>query len=119
MRFQIAACEQVIYSIQISELIQVAPMNSYCLLFLFALVLFTAGCGSREFVPVSGSIELEGKPLEGATVTFHCKEKDSYAVGQTDAKGEFKLATNNHHDQCRREFRRKKLMWVASCRASH
>ena len=64
--------------------------------FLSIIIVFAAGCGSREFVPVSGSVELEGKPLEGATVTFHCKEKDSYSVGQTNANGEFKLATSTH-----------------------
>ena len=71
-------------------------MNNCGRFFLFVVFLIATGCGSREFVPVSGSVELEGKPLEGATVTFHCKEKDSYSVGQTDAKGEFKLATSMH-----------------------
>ena len=72
-------------------------MNKCKFGFLCVVILFAAGCsGSREFVPVSGSVELEGKPLEGATVTFHCKEKDSYSVGQTDSKGELKLATSTH-----------------------
>jgi len=58
-----------------------------------------AGCGSpRTPVPVSGTITLDGKPVEGATVTFHPLGDDKEgrpATGQTDKTGTFHLKTGS------------------------
>jgi hypothetical protein len=56
------------------------------------------GCrdsGLPEVVPVTGSVSFQGKPLEGATVTFLAKEgkvaAGQLAFGTTDAEGRFRL----------------------------
>ena len=53
------------------------------------------GCdGRRSPVPVSGTVTLDGKPVEGATVTFHLLGDDPdgrLATGQTDKTGTFHL----------------------------
>ncbi len=55
------------------------------------------GCGDSgpDVLPVTGSVSLEGKPLEGATVTFSTKEgklaAGELAFGTTDAQGRFRL----------------------------
>jgi hypothetical protein len=64
------------------------------------LILGTAaGCeGQRALVPVSGTVTLDGKPVEGATVTFHLLGDDKEgrpATGQTDKTGTFRLTTGN------------------------
>src|SRR5687767_5188166 len=57
----------------------------------------TAGCdGRRTPVAVSGTVTLDGKPVEGATVTFHLVGDDTEgrpATGQTDKTGTFRLTT--------------------------
>ena len=54
-----------------------------------------AGCDGRQApVPVSGSVTLDGQPVEGATVTFHRIGDDRdgrLATGQTDKTGTFRL----------------------------
>ncbi len=56
-----------------------------------------AACNSQHApVPVSGTVTLDGKPVEGATVTFHLvgDDKDGRpATGQTDKTGTFRLKT--------------------------
>ena len=63
------------------------------------VVLFAAaGCGRRPPVPVSGTVTLDGQPVEGATVTFHVLGRDREgrpATGQTDKTGTFHLKTGN------------------------
>ena len=58
-----------------------------------------AGCdGRRTPVPVSGTVTLDGKPVEGAIVTFHLLGDDKEgrpATGQTDKAGAFRLKTGN------------------------
>ncbi|MCU0874759.1 MAG: DUF4198 domain-containing protein [Pirellulaceae bacterium] len=56
------------------------------------------GCrdsGLPEVFPVTGSVTFQGKPLEGATVTFFAKEgklaAGELAFGTTDAEGRFRL----------------------------
>ncbi len=66
------------------------------LLTLTAIVLSFSGCGSGvdfKTVPVSGVVMLDGKPLEGAGVTFMSKEGNKIASGKTDASGKFTLTT--------------------------
>jgi hypothetical protein len=63
-------------------------------LFLAAL----GGCrnsGLPEVIPVTGSVTFQGKPLEGAAVTFFTNEGNlatgELAFGTTDAQGRFRL----------------------------
>jgi hypothetical protein len=67
------------------------------LLGLTVLLAAAAGCdGRRAPVPVSGTVTLDGNPVEGATVTFHLvgDDKDGRpAIGQTDKTGTFRLTT--------------------------
>jgi hypothetical protein len=54
------------------------------------------GCGSSDLpktYKVTGTVKLNGAPVEGAIVTFLSSEKKKDAVGSTNAKGEFKLST--------------------------
>jgi hypothetical protein len=53
------------------------------------------GCGpSRpETVPVSGSVTLDGKPVENASVAFFPVDGGLPARGMTDASGKFTLMT--------------------------
>ena len=74
----------------------------HCRMLLVGLtVLFgaAAGCdGRRTPVPVSGTVTLDGRPVEGAVVTFHLLSDDkegSPATGQTDKTGTFRLKTGN------------------------
>ncbi len=43
---------------------------------------------------VTGKVTFDGKPVEGAHVTFSSKVKGPPAFGETDAKGEFELSTS-------------------------
>jgi hypothetical protein len=57
-----------------------------------------AGCPSGgtgvDTVAVTGTVTLDGNPVEGANVTFAPKAKDGRAAaGVTDASGHFKLTT--------------------------
>jgi hypothetical protein len=59
------------------------------------------GCGgSEKFVPVSGKVTLDGKPLAHATVSFQPFAKSGSieagegSTGRTDDKGEFTLSSS-------------------------
>lgn len=58
-------------------------------------VLFLTGCGGSVFVPVSGLVRLDEKPLAHATVVFEPasgeKNPGPGSVGTTDASGRFEL----------------------------
>jgi len=60
---------------------------------LMLLPLLTAGCSDGpEMHPVTGTVTLDGKPLEGASVVFHPIEKEgALAAGKTDAQGKYEL----------------------------
>ena len=68
---------------------------------LTVLLAAAAGCdGRRAPVPVSGTVTLDGRPVEGATVTFHLIGDDKegrLAIGQTDKTGTFQLKTGNEN----------------------
>src|SRR5437764_310704 len=55
------------------------------------------GCGSRQFVPVSGKVTLNGKPLANALVSFNrvpeegSIESGPSSVGTTNQNGEYTL----------------------------
>jgi hypothetical protein len=63
-----------------------------------ALVLPQCGCsGQYKTVPVEGIVTLDGKPVEGATVSF-CPAEGRPASGLTDADGVFQLTTFKEDD---------------------
>jgi len=61
------------------------------------LVLLTSGCGGGggdvSYARVTGTVTLDGKAVEGATVTFTPKGKGAISMGLTDADGRFDLKT--------------------------
>lgn len=73
---------------------------------LIAMVVISIGCGGTKseapefvsrLVPVSGTISLDGEPLEGATVIFFPDVEHpggENASGQTDATGTYQLTTS-------------------------
>jgi hypothetical protein len=63
-------------------------------LLLLALLPLAAGCGNG-LVSVSGTVDLDGKPLAGAGVVFHPDGKGAPASGETDAQGHYHLQTGS------------------------
>lgn len=59
-------------------------------------LLFCFGCGSSEgfpkTYPVTGVIKVNGKPIEGAIVTFQLDSGKENAIGTSNSNGEFKLS---------------------------
>ena len=66
-------------------------------LLLGCLLAVGLGCGSSKFVPVSGKVTLNGKPLAGANVSFEPLAADDSpssqtgSVAKTEADGSFVL----------------------------
>ncbi len=59
------------------------------------------GCGGAdrpELVPVSGTVNYKGSPVEGATVTFATEKAARSSSGVTDASGKFRLTTFDTND---------------------
>ena len=60
------------------------------------------GCGRKTgvegVVKVSGTVNFQGKPVEGATVVFAPEGDRRAASGRTDATGKFQLMTLNPND---------------------
>lgn len=62
------------------------------------LLLGTCGCDSVEpdgdLVPVTGTVTLDGEPLQGATVSFNVAQGTSGqgGTGTTDAEGKYELS---------------------------
>jgi len=50
-----------------------------------------AGCGGPKLVPVTGVVTFDGKPVEGATVTFVSEDGKNSFSGSTDASGKYSL----------------------------
>jgi hypothetical protein len=69
---------------------------------LLTLLCATAGCGGKHTpVPVSGTVTLDGQPLEGATVYFYMvgdEREGRPAMGTTNKDGEFQLSTLGNND---------------------
>jgi len=65
------------------------------LLAVLILVVGTIGCGQGrpKTVPVSGTVTLDGQPVDGASVTFYPASGGRPAMGTTDAQGNFTLTT--------------------------
>lgn len=65
------------------------------------LVLGTFGCGGSGFpdpTPVTGTVTHQGKPVEGAKVTFLSQTGGRSASATTDASGKYSLTTFNTND---------------------
>jgi hypothetical protein len=58
------------------------------------LIMIMTGCGP-SYINVSGTVFLDDKPIEGASVTFIPDGPGQPAVGTTDASGRYSLETNN------------------------
>lgn len=67
---------------------------------LVCVAMVLAGCGTSgpKLIPVSGTVTYNGKPVEGAVVSFQCQGAPKMATGTTDAQGRFQLATNKPGD---------------------
>ena len=76
--------------------------------FVFLFALLAAGCGSGKLSapstsPVSGTVQLKGKPVAGVKVTFHAKFDMGGDVkftpnGMTNKDGKFSLSTAAAND---------------------
>lgn len=65
------------------------------------LVVAALGCGGPtrpQFAKVSGVVLYQGKPVEGAAVTFQNDTAPRAATGTTDKDGRFKLQTFENFD---------------------
>lgn len=51
----------------------------------------SGGVSGPPYVNATGIVTLDGKPIEGATVTFSPKKDGSMSMGLTDAEGRFVL----------------------------
>ena len=58
------------------------------------------GCGDApdNLSGVSGTVKLDGQPLEGALVEFTPQGEGSPSYGKTDAQGKYELAFNRDHN---------------------
>ena len=74
--------------------------RSFGVVLAVALVLLPSGCGGKyKPVPVEGIVTLDGKPLEGATVSFVPADGAGRpAGGLSDAEGVFQLTTFKEDD---------------------
>ncbi|MBC8869887.1 MAG: carboxypeptidase regulatory-like domain-containing protein [Planctomycetes bacterium] len=67
-----------------------------------ACCVMVAGCGGGSSnpatVPVTGTVQLNGQAVEGATVTFVGEASTRPATGTTDAQGEFTLTSFEPND---------------------
>ena len=72
-----------------------AHKNVFLWLSVLGFVCISAGCGSGhpETVKVTGTVTLDGTPVEGATVAFFLPDAGQPARGVTDASGNFTLTT--------------------------
>jgi hypothetical protein len=70
-------------------------MKAFPCLFGLLVTCALVGCGSDlpKTVPVTGTVTLDGKPLEGATVNLISDEGSLAAGGVTDESGNFSLRT--------------------------
>lgn len=69
------------------------PIHS-CWLLSIACILILSGCGPSgpKLGSVTGTVTLDGKPVQGALVTFISKaENGSSSFGKTDANGKYQL----------------------------
>ncbi len=60
---------------------------------LAVIVLAVSGCQQSDTVMVTGTVTMNGQPIEKAEVVFHPKKGGRFASGVTDAQGHFSLST--------------------------
>jgi hypothetical protein len=74
------------------------PSSSVVITLLLVIGTTFVGCGKGgpSLVPVTGSVTVDGKPANGATVIFHPTDKEMKLIpaATTDEGGKFKLATS-------------------------
>ena len=61
------------------------------LLLLVAALVVTTGCSKSSLIPVTGTVTLDGKPLDGAAISFVpavAPDSDTAPAGQTPANGQ-------------------------------
>ena len=79
-------------------------MQNFCqkllVLVLPIFVLMITGCGSDgpELIPVSGTVTLNGTPIDEVVVTFVPHHAGKPAMGLTDKQGRFSLSTTELDD---------------------
>ena len=69
-------------------------------------LVWLAGCSSEDewsakrpkVFPASGTITLDGNPLEGATIIYHSQAHNISAQGISDANGKYVLTSFNQDD---------------------
>ncbi len=67
----------------------------------FAIVIMATFAGCSEgvsgpaFVPVSGVVTLDNKPVDGATIVFTPKKEGAPSMGFSDTEGKFTLKTGS------------------------
>lgn len=67
-------------------------------------ILLIAGCGSEKrtgpvaVFPVTGILKHNGKPVEGADITFFNEASNTSSFGRTDAEGRFRMTTYSSND---------------------
>ncbi len=71
------------------------------LIFVGGLLAVFVGCGNSDVGLVTGTVKLDGQPLEGAVITFYPVVEGSgkanrggASYGQTDAEGKYELVYN-------------------------
>ncbi len=63
--------------------------------------IFFMGCGGSEWPPTyksTGTVTLDGSPVERASITFHPRDGQNPANGTTDANGIYELSSFNADD---------------------
>ena len=65
---------------------------------LLVLSLSIIGCGEMKVAPVSGTVTLDGAPLDRASVMFLPEGGGRPSFGVTDENGEYTLAYSMHED---------------------
>ncbi|MDR2115259.1 MAG: carboxypeptidase-like regulatory domain-containing protein [Planctomycetaceae bacterium] len=65
---------------------------------LLLFVVAITGCGSGiKYLPVTGTLTIDGVPMEGVTLSFVPISGGTTASATTNAQGEFSVTTSNHN----------------------
>jgi hypothetical protein len=68
--------------------------KEYWAVLLSAMLVPAWGCGGKSLVSTSGTVTLDGQPLDRAVVNFHSETSEDYAYGMSQSDGAFHLQTN-------------------------
>lgn len=75
--------------------------RSFCSLMSLLVVFCVSGCGGSKYPPTfktTGTVTLDGKPIEGATVSFYPDGTNKPANGETDSRGQYQMSSFNQND---------------------